>query len=83
MRESDKDTVLLIGAGVTLYECLKAADTLAGEGIHAAVIDPFTIKPLDKELIAKHAKRVGGKVVTVEDHYPAGGTDFTNSLLLP
>lgn len=73
VRESANDSVLLIGAGVTLYECLAAADTLAAEGIHACVLDPFTIKPLDKELIIKHAKRVGGRVVTVEDHYPAGG----------
>uniref|UniRef100_A0A915ARN3 Transketolase n=1 Tax=Parascaris univalens TaxID=6257 RepID=A0A915ARN3_PARUN len=73
VRESADDKILLIGAGVTLFECLKAADTLAGEGMHACVIDPFTIKPLDKELIIKHAKRVGGKVLTVEDHYPAGG----------
>uniref|UniRef100_F1KW42 transketolase n=1 Tax=Ascaris suum TaxID=6253 RepID=F1KW42_ASCSU len=73
VRESASDKILLIGAGVTLFECLKAADTLAGEGVHACVIDPFTIKPLDKELIIKHAKRVGGRVLTVEDHYPAGG----------
>lgn len=73
VRESAKDNILLIGAGVTLYECLKAADTLAAEGVHACVLDPFTIKPLDKDLIVKHAKRVGGRVLTVEDHYPAGG----------
>lgn len=77
VRESDKDNILLIGAGITLFECLKAADQLAGEGVHAAIIDPFTIKPIDKDLIIKHAKRVGGRIITVEDHYPAGGIGET------
>ncbi|VDM38775.1 unnamed protein product [Toxocara canis] len=73
VRESDNDNILLIGAGVTLFECIKAADALAADGVHACIIDPFTIKPIDKELIVKHAKRVGGRILTVEDHYPAGG----------
>ncbi|CAJ0936510.1 unnamed protein product, partial [Mesorhabditis belari] len=73
LRENEKDSVLLIGAGVTLYECLKAADELAKEGVSACVIDLFTIKPIDAETIIKHAKRVGNKVITVEDHYAAGG----------
>ncbi|VDK47804.1 unnamed protein product [Anisakis simplex] len=73
VRESSDDKIVLIGAGVTLFECLKAADKLAAEGVHACVIDPFTIKPIDKALIVQHAKRVGGRVLTVEDHYPAGG----------
>ena len=57
LRKSPKDSVLLVGAGVTLYECLAAADLLAKDDIHAAVIDLFTIKPLDVELIEEHAKR--------------------------
>ncbi|VDP43470.1 unnamed protein product [Heligmosomoides polygyrus] len=73
LKESGNDKIVLIGAGVTLYECLKAAEQLEKDGIHACVIDPFTIKPLDQETIVKHAKRVGGRILTVEDHYPAGG----------
>jgi len=37
------------------------------------VIDPFTIKPIDQELLIKEAARCGGRVLTVEDHYPEGG----------
>lgn len=70
---SAKDQVLLIGAGVTLYEALKAADELSKVGVKARVIDPFTIKPLDAQLIIQNAKEVGGRVVTVEDHYAEGG----------
>ncbi|OXA52703.1 Transketolase [Folsomia candida] len=72
VRTNPADKVLIIGAGVTLHEALKAADELEKSGIHARVVDPFTIKPLDPEII-QHAKAVGGKIVTVEDHYPEGG----------
>ncbi|CAJ0567547.1 unnamed protein product, partial [Mesorhabditis spiculigera] len=79
LRENEKDSIVLVGAGVTLYECLKAADELEKSGVHACVIDPFTIKPIDGETIVKHAKRTGGKVVTVEDHFAAGGIGETVS----
>jgi len=72
VRSNPADKVLIIGAGITLHEALKAADELAKTGIHARVIDPFTIKPLDPEII-QHAKTAGGKIITVEDHYPEGG----------
>lgn len=69
VRQSDKDTVLLIGAGITLYEALTAAIELEKKGIYARVLDPFTIKPIDKQAIIAHAKAVGGHIVVVEDHY--------------
>ena len=34
------------------------------------VMDPFTVKPLDWEAVRGHAAVCGGRVVTVEDHYP-------------
>uniref|UniRef100_A0AC35TPK1 Transket_pyr domain-containing protein n=1 Tax=Rhabditophanes sp. KR3021 TaxID=114890 RepID=A0AC35TPK1_9BILA len=71
--KTEKDTILLVGAGVTLYECLTASKTLAEAGIHASVLDIFSVKPIDKELLISEAKRCGGRVVTVEDHYQAGG----------
>jgi len=66
--------VLVIGAGVTLIEALKAADELAKEStpVHIRVMDPFTLKPIDKAAIIEHAKAVGGKILTVEDHYIEG-----------
>ena len=64
--------MLVIGAGVTLDEAMKAADHLAKENINIRVLDPFTVKPLDKESVIKHAKAVGGKILTVEDHYIEG-----------
>jgi len=73
VRQSDSDKCLLIGAGITLHECIKAQETLAGEGINCRVFDPFCIKPIDAEGIIANAKACGGNIVVVEDHYPEGG----------
>ncbi|XP_016960800.1 transketolase-like protein 2 [Drosophila biarmipes] len=73
VRQKSSDEVLLIGAGITLYECLAAADQLEKKCITVRVIDPFTVKPLDAELIIEHGKQCGGRVVVVEDHYQQGG----------
>lgn len=73
IRSAAKDQVLLIGAGVTLHEALKAADKLAEAGISVRVLDPFTVKPIDSTTIITNAKECGGRIITVEDHYPEGG----------
>ena len=72
MRQSDNDVVTVVGAGVTLAEANKAADALALDGINIRVVDPFTLKPLDAETIIASARKTGGRIVTVEDHYPEG-----------
>jgi len=73
IKQSPNDQVLLIGAGVTLYECLNAAGQLEKSGIYARVIDPFTVKPIDAALIIENGKACGGRIVVVEDHYQQGG----------
>ena len=73
LRSSADDSVAIIGAGVTLYEALKAADELASEGIKARVIDLFSVQPIDRETLAQAARECGGKIITVEDHYAHGG----------
>ncbi|CAG9759352.1 unnamed protein product [Ceutorhynchus assimilis] len=70
---SPEDQVVLIGAGITLQESITAAKELAKAGIHARVIDPFTVKPLDTETIIKNIKEAGGRAVVTEDHYYEGG----------
>ncbi|XP_037591840.1 transketolase-like protein 1 isoform X3 [Cebus imitator] len=67
------DKVTVIGAGITVYEALAAADELAKQDIFIRVIDLFTIKPLDVTTIISSAKATEGRVITVEDHYPQGG----------
>ncbi len=72
VRQGDDDSVTIIGAGITLHEAVKAAETLAGEGIKARVIDLYSVKPVDAETI-RAAARETGAIVTVEDHWPEGG----------
>lgn len=64
--------VTIIACGVMVVEALKAADTLHEEGIEATVIDMFTIKPIDKDLIVKYSKLTKG-IVTAENHSVIGG----------
>ncbi|MGN6406550.1 transketolase family protein [Sinomonas sp.] len=67
------DDVLLVGAGVTLHACLAAADQLEDEGIHARVIDCYSLKPIDQAGLRAASEATGGRIVVVEDHHPEGG----------
>ncbi len=73
VRSSDEDEVTIVGAGITLHEALKAADTLAEEGVSARVIDLYSVKPVDVETLLGAAEATGGRFVTAEDHWPEGG----------
>jgi transketolase len=73
LRSDPGDQVTLVGAGVTLYECLGAADMLAQEGIAARVIDCYSVKPVDTETLAAAAEATSGRIVVAEDHHPEGG----------
>ena len=64
--------VTLVACGIMLAEALNAAEVLAREGISAAVIDCFTIKPLDEECLAEWAEKTGA-VVTAENQTVIGG----------
>jgi transketolase len=72
VRSSEDDAVTLIGAGITLHECLKAADALAEKGVAARVIDLYSVKPVDAEAILAAAAETRA-LVTVEDHWIEGG----------
>jgi transketolase len=73
LRQSDSDQVTVVGAGITLHEALKAADTLKGEGINIRVIDLYSVKPVDVKTLREAASATSGRVVTVEDHWREGG----------
>jgi transketolase len=66
------DDVAIVACGITLDEAVQAAEKLAGEGVHARVLDCYSIKPLDAEAV-RAAARECGAIVTVEDHWPEGG----------
>lgn len=69
--EDGKD-VSIIAAGFMVHLALEAAAKLREDGIEAEVIDMHTIKPIDKELLIKTAKKTGA-VVTAEEHNIIGG----------
>jgi len=71
--KSDKDKVTVIGAGVTLHEALKAQKELGASGTAIRVIDLYCVKPIDGKALAAEIAATGGKLVTVEDHWPEGG----------
>jgi transketolase len=73
VRSSPDDQVTLIGAGVTLHNCLAAADELRRDGIAARVLDLYSVKPIDTDTLVAAATATGDRLVVVEDHYPAGG----------
>jgi transketolase len=64
--------VAIIACGVMVSESLKAAESLASDGIHATVVDMHTLKPLDGALVDQLVATCGA-VVTAEDHSIIGG----------
>src|SRR5215831_13809625 len=73
VRSSPGDQVTLIGAGVTLHNCLAAADQLGRDGIAARVLDLYSVKPIDTETLSAAAEATSGRIVIAEDHHPEGG----------
>ena len=73
LRESPADVATVIGAGVTVYEALKAYDQLRAAGRSIRVIDLYSVSPVDGAALVAAGRATGGHVITVEDHYAAGG----------
>jgi transketolase len=63
------DDVAIVAAGITVHEALRAAETLAADGISAKVVDCYSVKPIDAETLAG----IASPIVTVEDHWAEGG----------
>jgi len=72
IRYSDDDWFSVIGAGITLYEALKASVELKKQGIFIRVIDLYSVKPIAREILKKALNETKA-LITVEDHYPSGG----------
>ena len=64
--------VTLIGTGLLVAECIRAAEVLEAEGVSARVIDLHTVKPLDREMIANAAKETRA-IVVAEEHLVDSG----------
>ncbi|ANB56206.1 hypothetical protein GFC29_883 [Anoxybacillus sp. B7M1] len=64
--------VAIIASGIMVEEALKAAEQLASRGIEAMVIDMYSIKPIDQDLLI-HAAQKTRLIVTAENHNVIGG----------
>jgi transketolase len=73
LRQSSGDVATVIGAGVTVFEALKAYDELKASGTPIRVIDLYSVSPVDRDGLLAAARATGGHLITVEDHYPVGG----------
>lgn len=77
----DGSDAAIFTCGIMVAECLKAADALAEKGIHAAVINMHTIKPIDEKTILAYAAT--HPIITVEEHSVIGGLgDAVGDVLL-
>lgn len=68
----DGEDITLIANGILVIEALRAAEILEKEGYSVAVIDMFTLSPIDADLIKKYAEKTG-KIVTCENHSVVNG----------
>jgi len=68
----DGTDVTIFASGIMVYQSLKAASILQTDGISARIVDMFTWKPIDTELIDNCA-RITGAFVTAENHNIIGG----------
>jgi transketolase len=64
--------VAIFASGIMVHEAMQAANKLAESGIEAAVVNFFTIKPLDTETVKKYAKQCKN-IVVAENHNRIGG----------
>jgi transketolase len=72
LRQGQNDRIALVGTGATVHQALDAYEQLQQRGISARVIDAYSIKPVDAATL-REAAGATGALVTIEDHYPAGG----------
>ncbi|MBE6829861.1 MAG: transketolase family protein [Ruminococcaceae bacterium] len=70
LREGTDATI--IACGVMVGQAVAAAEELAKRGVQVGVVDMFSIKPIDKELILESAKKTGA-IITAEEHTVIGG----------
>jgi transketolase len=72
LRQDHRDRLTIVATGTTVHEALNAHAQLERDGVHTRVIDAYSIKPIDAARLREAADATGA-IVSVEDHYPAGG----------
>jgi pyruvate/2-oxoglutarate/acetoin dehydrogenase E1 component len=76
VKRQGKD-VTVIATSLLVQKALKAAETLAQEGIDVEIVDPRTLNPLDKETMYKSVRKTNRVVIADEGHLTCGvGAEF-------
>ena len=73
LKESPDDVATVIAAGVTVDQALDAHKKLKASGTSIRVIDLYSLAPVDRDGLLAAARATKGRLITVEDHYAAGG----------
>ena len=73
LKQSAKDQLTIVCAGITVFEALKAYEDLQKAGITVRVIDLYSVSPIDTATLQEAARATNHKLLTVEDHYLHGG----------
>jgi len=73
LRESPDDVATVVSAGVTVFEALAAYEQLRQQGVAIRVIDAYSVQPIDSETLIRSGLQTGRRLISVEDHYAAGG----------
>ena len=68
----DGSDCTIAACGITVKMALDAANMLQQDGVSCRVIDCFSIKPIDRDLLEKSARETGS-IVTCEEHNIIGG----------
>ena len=68
----DGTDVTVIACGLMVHKAMEAAELMAQKGVSVRVVDMYSIKPIDKELILQCARETGA-IVTAEEHNIYGG----------
>ncbi len=68
----DGSDVTVIACGIMVHKAIEAAELLAQRGVSVRVVDMYSIKPIDAELIRKCAEETGA-IVCAEEHNVRGG----------
>ena len=64
--------VTVVACGILVHKALEAAEKLAEDGVSVRVVDMYSIKPIDRELLIRCAKETGA-IVSAEEHSVIGG----------
>ncbi|UII20792.1 transketolase [Fulvivirga ligni] len=83
LRKTSNDLLTIVATGITVFEALKAADSLEADGIHVRVVDCYSINPIDKKTLNNCLKETERPIIiSIEDHFAHGGMgDFIGSAL--